>query len=193
MRLRAIGSCAIVVAGLAAALTSTAIAGAGPKGHSHVTFSAGAPGDPNKPFRVIEIVAKEGNGTMAYDPARIEVVQGEQIKFVIRNAGELDHEFMLDTIEANRKHAKEMEKNPEMEHDDPNGKRIVTRKEAELFWKFTKVGVFEYACMIPGHYEAGMKGAVEVKAKPKAPVAVASKAKPKPPQAAARANSTAQQ
>jgi uncharacterized cupredoxin-like copper-binding protein len=193
MRLRTIAGCAIVVTGLAAAFTSTAIAEAGPKGHSHVTFSAGAPGDPNKSFRVIEITAKEGTGTMAYDPARIAVVQGEQIKFVIKNAGELDHEFMLDTIGANQKHAKEMEKNPEMEHDDPNGKRVVTKKQVELIWKFTKVGTFEYACMIPGHYEAGMKGAVDVRARPKAADAVAGRTTPKPPQAAARANSAAPQ
>ena len=139
-----------------------AVAGAGPKGHSHTHFNAGAPGDPKKPFRVIEVTALEGSGTMAFDPPRIQVVKGEQIKFVIKNDGALDHEFMLDTVEANAKHAKEMEKNPEMEHDDPNGKRVQPKKAAELIWRFTKLGTFEYACMIPGHYQAGMKGVVEV-------------------------------
>lgn len=144
-----------------------AAAAPGAKGHSHAMFNAGAPGNPKKPFRVVEVTAREGNGTMAFDPPRIEVVKGEQIKFIIRNAGDLDHEFMLDSIEANMKHAVEMQKNPEMEHDDPNGKRVQPKKDVELIWKFTKLGTFEYACLIPGHYEAGMKGIVEVVAKPR--------------------------
>jgi len=167
-------------AGLAAALSALVIASAataapGPKGHKHTIFNAGVPGDPKKPFRVIEMTATDGNGTMAFDPPKIEVFQGEQIKFVIKNVGVLDHEFMLDSFEANKKHAVAMQKNPEMEHDDPNGKRIVAKKKAELIWKFVRVGTFEYACLIPGHYEAGMKGVVEVMPKPK-PSAIAAKA-----------------
>lgn len=197
MNMRELGCGVALLAAVATAAANHATAGPGPKGHTHATFNAGAPGDPRKASRVIEIIAKEGNGTMVYDPPRIEVALGEQIKFVIKNVGELDHEFMLDTVEANAKHAKEMEKHPEMEHDDPNGKRVLTKKDAELIWKFTRVGIFEYACMIPGHYEAGMKGIVEVRPKPKAPAlvatsttfkapgAVVTKAKPAVPAAAA--------
>ena len=152
---------------VSSAVTHTVLAGQGPKGHSHATFNAGTPGDPKKPFRTIEVIAKEGNGTMSYEPAKVVVQQGEQIKFVIMNSGELDHEFMLETFEANAKHAIAMQKNPEMEHDDPNGKTVVSKKQAEMVWKFSKLGTFEYACLIPGHYEAGMKGVVEVIAKDK--------------------------
>lgn len=156
-----------VAAALAAGVVASyaaidAFAAAGPKGHKHTTFNAGAPGDPKKPFRVVEVKAMEGNGTMSYDPPRLQVTVGEQVKFVVRNAGELAHEFMLDSFEANKKHAIAMQKNPEMEHDDPNGKRVEPKKDAEMIWRFTKVGTFEYACLIPGHYEAGMKGTVEV-------------------------------
>ena len=175
MRKFAIGSGAVVIVALAAVHMSNAIAAEGPKGHTHVTFNAGAPGDPKKPFRVIEMFAKETDKGMAYEPATIVVQQGEQIKFVIKNTGELAHEFMLETFEANAKHAIAMQKNPEMEHDDPNGKRVETKKQADLIWKFTKLGTFEYACLIPGHYEAGMKGVVEVVAKSKAPAKTAIK------------------
>lgn len=161
---------------LSLAVASPAVAGPGEKGHTHATFNAGAPGDPKKPFRVIEVRATEGSGTMAFDPPKIVVEQGEQIKFVIRNGGELAHEFMLDSFEANKKHAIEMQKNPEMEHDDPNGKRVETKKEADLVWRFTKLGTFEYACLIPGHYETGMKGVVEVVAKGKLKAASSSQA-----------------
>jgi uncharacterized cupredoxin-like copper-binding protein len=141
---------------------SNAMAGAGPKGHSHATFSAGVAGDPKKPSRVIEIAMRDGPGTMVYVPAEIEVKQGEQIKFVIKNEGDLDHEFVLDSFEGNAKHKIEMEKNPEMEHDDPNAKRTASKKSSEILWRFTKAGRFEFACLIPGHYEAGMKGVVVV-------------------------------
>ena len=50
-----------------------------------------------------------------------------------------------------------------MEHDDPNGVRLAPKKTAEILWKFTKAGTFEYACLIPGHLEAGMHGKVIVK------------------------------
>ena len=126
-------------------------------------FAAGEPGDPKRPFRVIEIAMNDGPGTMTYSPNKIEVRRGEQIKFVLKNVGYLAHEFLIDSFENNAKHKIQMEKNPEMEHDDPNGKRVESKKSAEILWRFTKAGTFEFACLIPGHYETGMKGVVVVK------------------------------
>lgn len=126
-------------------------------------FAAGEPGDPKKPSRVVEITMTDGPGTMTYSPDRVEVRRGEQIKFVLKNTGYLAHEFLLDSFENNAKHKIQMEKNPEMEHDDPNGKRVESKKSAEILWRFTKAGTFEFACLIPGHYETGMKGIVIVK------------------------------
>ena len=100
---------------------------------------------------------------MAYSPARIEVKRGEQIRFVIRNIGADDHEFLLATTEENLKHAEDMQKNPHMEHEEPNGVRLAPKKSAEIVWKFTKAGTFEYSCLIPGHREAGMIGQILVK------------------------------
>ncbi len=129
---------------------------------AHGSFAAGDPGDPTKPSRTIELKMIEGNGTMAYTPNRVEVKKGEQIRFIITNTGELAHEFLLDSVEHNAKHKLAMEKNPEMEHDDPNGKRLEPKKTSEILWKFDKEGTFEFACLIPGHYEAGMHGVVVV-------------------------------
>lgn len=135
---------------------------------AHSTFAAGKPGNPKKPAsRTIEIIAREGDGKMSYSPDRIEVTQGEQIRFIIKNEGELAHEFLLDSFEGNAKHKVEMEKNPEMEHDDPNGTRLEPQKTGEILWIFDRAGSFEFACLIPGHYEAGMKGVVVVKGKSK--------------------------
>ena len=127
--------------------------------HAHETYSAGEPGDAAKPARTIEIELSE----MTYEPIRIEVKRGEQIRFVLRNAGTEDHEFLLATTAENLKHAEVMKKHPHMEHDDPNGVRIAPRKSAEILWRFTKRGAFKYACLIPNHRDYGMVGHVTVK------------------------------
>ena len=144
--------CAALIAmlGMAPAL------GHGP--HDHGSYSAGEPGDPAKPARTIEILMSE----MDYTPARIEVVRGEQIRFVLRNVGKEDHEFLLATTKENLKHGELMKKFPHMEHDDPNGVRVAPNKTAEIVWKFNKPGTFEYSCLIPLHRDYGMIGHVTV-------------------------------
>lgn len=156
------------VASLAIFAVSAGLAEAGPgaAGHSHShdgETDFGRPGDPKKKSRTVEVIMREGNGTMEYVPNRIEVRQGEQIRFVMKNHGELEHEFVLATFEENAKHAEEMAKNPEMEHDEPNMKRLKPKAGADVLWHFTKTGEFQFACLIPGHMEAGMKGVVVVK------------------------------
>jgi uncharacterized cupredoxin-like copper-binding protein len=82
---------------------------------------------------------------------------------VISNDGYEDHEFLLATPEANLKHAEAMRKNPGMEHDEPNGIQLASKKSGEIVWKFTKAGTFEFSCLIVGHREDGMTGTVVVK------------------------------
>jgi uncharacterized cupredoxin-like copper-binding protein len=100
---------------------------------------------------------------MIYAPNTISVKRGDQIRFVLKNSGKVDHEFMLDSVASNAKHKIEMQKNPDMEHDDPNGKRLQPGKTSEILWRFTRAGTFEFACLIPSHYESGMHGKVVVK------------------------------
>ena len=131
--------------------------------HHHAAFSAGEPGDAKKPSRMVEIVMREDNGKMLFAPDKVEAKKGEQVRFVLRNQGEIKHEFMLATKAENDEHAKMMQMHHDMKHDDPNGKTLDPKKQAEIVWKFTKAGEFEFACMIPGHREAGMFGKVVVK------------------------------
>ena len=131
--------------------------------HDQQQFSAGEPGDPKKPSRSVQVTMREVDGKMTYLPERIEVKRGEQIRFLLRNSGQLDHEFLLATTIENVKHAEEMKKNPEMEHDEPNGKRVAPSKADQIGWRFSKPGQFEYGCLIPGHREAGMIGTIVVK------------------------------
>ena len=130
---------------------------------AHEHFAAGEPGDPKKPFRTVKVTMLEDGKKMLFEPAMVEVRLGEQIRFEIFNEGTWNHEFVLATEEANRKHAELMKKFPDMEHEDPNAVTVAPYVVTELLWKFTKKGEFEYACLISGHYEAGMHGAVIVK------------------------------
>lgn len=148
-----------------ALLAAPAYAGEGPPGHHHHddSFSAGEPGNPKKPARIVQVTMGEADGKMTFTPTKVEVKKGEQVRFILRNNGELEHEFVLASTADNLKHAEAMKKNPDMEHDDPNGKRLAPKKSDEIVWKFTKKGEFEYSCLIPGHREAGMTGTVVVK------------------------------
>ena len=131
--------------------------------HEAKHFSAGEPGNLKKPARTVTVVMSDDDGTMRFSPDRLDVKKGEQVRFVIQNKGELKHEFTLATVEDNNKHAELMQKYPDMEHDDPNAKSVDPGKTAEILWRFSKSGTFEFACLIPGHREAGMHGTVAVK------------------------------
>ncbi|HVZ51098.1 MAG TPA: cupredoxin family protein [Pseudolabrys sp.] len=130
--------------------------------HEGEHFSAGEPGNPKKPARTVTVIMSDNDG-MKFAPDHLEVKKGEQVHFIIQNKGALKHEFMLASVADNEKHAKLMQKYPDMEHDDPNAKSVDPGKSAEMLWRFTKAGTFEFACLIPGHRESGMHGSVTVK------------------------------
>lgn len=151
---------------LAVLLTALApVAASADPGHSHGEATAfGEPGDPKRPSRTVEVVMKEtDDGKMLFAPVSIAARRGEQVRFVLKNEGQLDHEFILATRAENDRHAIAMRKNPDMEHDEPNGRRVAPGKSDEIIWKFSKSGEFNFACLIPGHREAGMDGTVAVK------------------------------
>lgn len=154
----------VLGAAAALALSTAAFAGPGGAGHGHGDETAyGKPGDPKKKARIVQVSMTERDGNMLFIPDRIEVRRGEQVRFQLRNKGELDHELVVATLEENLKHAIEMQKNPDMEHDDPNAKRLAPKKNGEILWQFTKAGEFDFSCLIPGHREAGMTGKIIVK------------------------------
>lgn len=130
--------------------------------HEGEHFSAGVPGNPKNPARTVTVVMSDDNG-MKFTPDHLDVKKGEQVHFIIQNKGALKHEFMLASVADNDKHAKLMMKYPDMEHDDPNAKSVDPGKSADILWRFSKGGTFEFACLIPGHREAGMHGTVTVK------------------------------
>ena len=132
-------------------------------GHDGAERAYGEPGNPKKAARVVQVVMREADGRMEFLPNRVEIKKGEQVKFMLRNNGESDHELVIGTLAENLKHGEQMRKNPDMEHDDPNAKRLAPKKTGEIVWKFTNAGEFDFSCLIPGHREAGMTGTIVVK------------------------------
>ena len=119
----------------------------------------GKPGDPRKVTRNVNV---EMNDAMRFRPDSIRVKRGETIRFIVRNTGKVKHEMVLGTIKELKEHAEMMRKFPEMEHADPNQVSVEPGMTGELVWRFTRAGTFDFACLVPGHFEAGMVGKVRV-------------------------------
>jgi uncharacterized cupredoxin-like copper-binding protein len=119
----------------------------------------GIAGDPKSVSRTIVVSMHD---TMRFKPDAIDVRQGETIRFVVRNDGKILHELVIGTKEENDKHAELMLKFPNMEHDEPYMAHVDPGKSEQIVWTFNRPGRFEFACLIPGHYQAGMIGVVNV-------------------------------
>jgi len=135
---------------------------AGGHGHGEEDTAIGKPGIAAKATRSITV---EMSDTMRYSPSDIQVKQGETVRFVIKNLGQVKHELSLGTEKELLEHMEQMKKFPDMEHDEPSKVTLAPGKQGEIVWQFTKAGTVNFACLMPGHYEAGMKGAVKVSKK----------------------------
>jgi uncharacterized cupredoxin-like copper-binding protein len=155
---------AVFIGGALAALTASPATAGGKHagGHDDEWAKVGRPGKPEKAVRTVEIGAYD---TMRFNHAQFTVKRGETVRIVLRNRGQLPHELVLGDEKSLREHAELMRKFPEMEHADPNQVSVAPGKTAELVWQFTKAGTVHFACLHPGHYEAGMKGSITVAVK----------------------------
>lgn len=129
----------------------------------HEQIAIGMPGTADAVSKTIAITMLEkDDGSMAFEPASISASKGQTIRLVFTNAGNTDHEFVMDTSESILEHKVVMEKWPEMEHAEPNSLRLKSGGNGEIIWNFSQAGEFQFACLIPGHYEAGMHGKLSV-------------------------------
>ena len=121
--------------------------------------SFGVAADPRKAKRTVRV---DMSDEMRFAPAAVTVKQDENVRFVARNNGKVLHEMVLGTMDELKKHAELMRKFPGMEHDEPHMAHVNPGKSGEIGWRFTKTGTYFFACLIPGHFEAGMIGKVVV-------------------------------
>ena len=99
---------------------------------------------------------------MKFTPDKIEIKQGETVRFTIKNNGKLMHEFVIGTKKELDEHAALMMKFPNMEHDEPYMAHVAPGKSGQIVWRFNRAGEFDFACLIAGHYQAGMVGKIKV-------------------------------
>ena len=122
-------------------------------------------GEPGKAADAKRTVTVNMLDSMRFTPQSITGKQGETIKFIVKNSGKVKHEMVLGTEKELKEHYEVMKKNPEMEHADDNQITVQPGKSGEIIWRFTKAGKVNFACLQPGHYDAGMKGFVTVTGK----------------------------
>mgnify|MGYP003385713416 CR=1 FL=1 len=138
---------------------STVATASGKHAGGHDESPIGQPGVAAKVARTIHI---DMTDDMRFTPSNITVKKGETVRLVLKNSGQLKHEFNLGTPEELKEHSEVMKKFPDMEHDEPNAISLAPGKQGEVIWRFTKAGPINFACLVPGHYDAGMKGQVNV-------------------------------
>lgn len=132
-------------------------------GHGHPQHSAiGQPGVAAAVERTIAITMDDA---MRFTPAVIRVRRGETVRFVLANHGQARHEWTLGTRAELLEHLELMKKFPNMEHDEPGKLSLAPGQKGEVIWRFTHAGTVHFACLLPGHYEAGMQGQVHVASK----------------------------
>ncbi len=101
---------------------------------------------------------------MRFTPSEIEVRAGETIRFVVHNTGRTAHEMVLGSDAEIREHAQAMQQGQNHHDDHGSGAAITVAAghKGELVVKFDQAATLQMACLIPGHYEAGMRGTVKV-------------------------------
>lgn len=137
----------------------------GMEGHDMSTMSQatpiyGQPGDSSKVSRTIEVTMDD---SMRFTPSQIDVKQGETVRFFIKNSGKIPHEMVIGSLSELRAHAAEMLAMPDMQHTDPSMITLNPGQRGGLVWQFDKATTVDFACLIPGHTEAGMVGKIQVK------------------------------
>ncbi|NUZ08442.1 cupredoxin domain-containing protein [Piscinibacter koreensis] len=140
-------------------------------GSGSVAFATGsheggdaAVGAPGQAAMVTRTITVDMTDNMRFNPASVRASQGETIRFVVKNSGQVKHEFVIGSEKELKEHYAMMMKMPEMEHADANQVTVAPGKTGEVIWQFTKAGTVNFGCLQPGHYDAGMKGAVVVAA-----------------------------
>jgi uncharacterized cupredoxin-like copper-binding protein len=112
------------------------------------------------------------NDTMRFTPDLLQVAAGETLKLVVYNSGKLPHEMVLGSEAALKAHAIEMKQAAGLAdgHAHASGNELLALsvkpgETKEWVIRFDQAQTLQMACLIPGHFEAGMKGQVIVQDK----------------------------
>lgn len=148
----------IAISGILLAMTAMA---SGNHAGGHDNEAIGKPGVASKVARTVTI---DMTDDMRFHSSTFDVQPGETIRFVAKNSGQVKHEMVLGTEKELKAHYEVMKKYPEMEHADANMVTVAPGTSGEIIWQFTTAGKVDFACLQPGHYDAGMKGQIKIAA-----------------------------
>lgn len=121
----------------------------------------GIAGESRRVTRTVELRMLD---TMRFVPDRLVVTVGQTLRLRIRNTGAVLHELVIGTPAALDEHAALMVRFPDMQHDEPWMAHVPPGRTGEIVWTFNRAGEFAFACLIAGHYQAGMVGRITVRA-----------------------------
>ena len=120
----------------------------------------GIAGDAKAVRRTITI---EMSDNMRFSPSHIEVREGDTLRLRADNQGQVQHEIVIGAKATLDQHAEMMKNHPDMGHEEPDMKHVAAGQTGEIVWRFNRSGTFDFACLIPGHYQAGMTGTITVR------------------------------
>ena len=120
----------------------------------------GVAGDASAATRTITVRMSDD---MRFAPRHIEVREGETVRLRAENRGQVMHEIVIGTQADLDQHAELMQKHPGMEHDEPYMAHVSPGQKGDIVWQFNRPGTFQFACLIAGHYQAGMTGTITVR------------------------------
>lgn len=123
--------------------------------HSDHEAAAGHPGDPARIGRTIDVNMED---SMRFTPDRFNFKAGETVRFVVHNNGKIRHEMVIGSMDELQEHMQMMRNNPTMQHAEENMLSLAPGEHGEMIWQFDKPGSVDFACLVPGHMEAGMTG-----------------------------------
>ncbi len=119
----------------------------------------GIAGDPKRATRHIKLTMGDD---MRFTPDTLQVKQGETVRLSVTNGGKILHEIVLGNDKGLKQYAELMRKHPDTAHAAPYMLHVAAGEAGELVWRFNKAGQFDFACLLPGHFEAGMRGKIIV-------------------------------
>jgi uncharacterized cupredoxin-like copper-binding protein len=134
----------------------------GPTLHAD-SMAIGYPGAQVLIDRTIRIsMADAPDGAMSFDVDSIDIRRGETTRLVLTNDGAQPHDFVMASPEEIADHREAMRGAGEMIHEAGYAAQVAPGAVRTLVWTFANEGEFAFACLIPGHYEAGMNGRLTV-------------------------------
>ena len=128
----------------------------------HQNAQVSMAGKAGNPANATRTIAVEMNDSMRFTPGKISVKAGETVRFFIVNKGKLPHEMVIGMADEIEAHAAMMKQMPGMVHKEANQIMLAPGQRGGIAWQFAKAGTVAFACLVPGHKEAGMVGEIQV-------------------------------